>query len=142
MNKKTTIIAAIVVISLMLLAVAAASVVLSAPEHAADTPLNPTPVPTAVPTATPSPSPVPTITPTELHLSSNLTVGSFYKGDTLHIVGTLNQPVAGITVTLYNNGVVVTVNGVAVTAQTDASGKVFFDRQPQNTFDYTIKASV
>ena len=103
-----------------------AATTLTAPEHAAGTPTS-TPAPTATPTVTP--------VATEIHLSSNNTT-PFYKGWTLHIEGQLNTPTAGITVTLYNNGAVIT------TALTDSTGKAVFDRQPTNAYDYTLTASI
>jgi hypothetical protein len=101
---------------------------LTAPEHAAGTP-------TTAPTSTPTPTPTVTTVATELHMASNNTV-PFYKGSTLHIEAQLNVATAGITVTLYNNGAVIT------TALTDSTGKAVFDRNPTNAYDYTVTATI
>lgn len=123
----------VAVAALSLLSLAVAAVVLTAPEHVTGTP-QATPSPTPIPTPTPTPTPTPII-PTELHLTSNITE-PFYKGDTLRMTAQLNQPVAGIVVTLYNNGAALT------TATTDSTGKVVFDRNPTNPFDYTATALI
>jgi hypothetical protein len=132
LNLKSPLIVVLIVVA-ALFCVVAAAVVLTAPEHIQGTPQNPTPSPTASPTASPSPSP--TVVPTELHLSSNLTT-PFYTGSTLRLTAQLNTPTAGVVITLYNNGAVMT------TAVTDASGKAVFDRAPTNAFDYTATASL
>jgi hypothetical protein len=139
MNPKTkTILIAVLVLVLTIAGIATAAIVLRNPEaeDPADTPLTPTPTPAPTPTVTPI------VQPTEIHLSSNLTVGSFYKGDTLTMTAQLNQPVAGINVTLWNNGLIVKVGNTPVSALTDFEGKVVFNRAPLNPFHYHVKATL
>ena len=130
-NQLKTIFVAVTAIALLLGGVVAA-VTLTSPEHVADTPLTPTPSPTPETT----PEPTPNSNPTEVHFSSNLTVGHFYIGDTIRKTAQLNKPVAGINITLYNLG------NVVITATTDETGKAVFDRTPINPFDYYVTASI
>lgn len=93
--------------------------------------------PTPTPTATPTPTEPPPVVPTEVHLSSNNTT-PFYKGDTLTMTAQLNQPVAGITITLYNNGNL----AANPTAITDALGKATFNRNPTLPYNYSVTANI
>lgn len=104
-----------------------AAVTLTSPEHIVGTPQT-----SPSPTASPEPTP---IKPTAINLSSNIS-GTFYKGDTLRMTAQLNQPVADVTVFLYNNGVLL------VNATTDETGKAVFDRAPVNPFDYHVTATI
>jgi len=88
-----------------------------------------------VPQPTPTPSPSPNI-PTAIHLSSNMS-GTFYLGDTVHMIAQLDKPVAGITVNLYNGGALAS----NPTAITDATGTVTYDRAPSTAFDYYVVAT-
>ena len=127
LNKNNKIVLAVAALLLCVLIAAGAATVLSNPSDE-----NVTGTPTDKPTPTITPV---SFSPTEIHLSSNITA-PFYKGDTLQMNATLNVPVAGITVTLLNKGSVVT------TAETDASGKVVFERAPLNAFDYSVTATI
>jgi hypothetical protein len=117
-SKQTKLIAIIMAALLGTVAVVYAATILTSPEQVTGIPLDPLPV-----------------QPTAIHLSSNNTA-PFYKGDTLHMVATLNLPVAGITVTLYNNGTSV------LAAITDTEGKAVFDRQPTLPFNYYVTATI
>lgn len=128
--KSRLLLVGVAVVLIALIASASAAYLLRNPEaeDAQDTPLNPT----ATPTITPSPTPV----IAELHMASNLTVGSFYKGDTLRITASYTPATAGVTITLRNIG----INGdvIVTTALTNAEGKVVFDRNPVNPFHYYV----
>jgi hypothetical protein len=129
-NKQTKLAAIIIIALLGTIGFVYAATVLTSPEHVTGTPLD-----QPIPTPTPTPTPTPSTQPTAIQLSSNNT-DPFYKGDTLRMTAQLNQPVAGITVTLFNNG-----NSVA-SAITDATGKAVFDRQPTLPFDYNVTATI
>jgi hypothetical protein len=133
-SKLLTILAVVCLLAAVAVVSAAISLNLTAPENAANTPIDPTPKPTAAPTPTPTASPSPTpVVPTELHLSSNNTT-PFYKGNTLQINGTLNQPMAGVTIFLKNNGAYL----ANVNATTNSNGVAVFNRTPMYAFNYTI----
>ena len=134
LSKHKTALACAIVLILTIAGIATAAVVLKNPvaENVIDTPIDPTPSPA------PSPTTPPTM-PTAIHLTSNLTVGSFHKGDTLQLVATVNQPVAGLTVTLYNKGSIV---NEAPTAYTNSAGVAVFNRQPTQTFNYSVAVTV
>lgn len=120
------------IIAIALVGSVAAVLIVTAPEHVTGTPEDkPTPTPTATvePTAPP-----PTY---EVHLSSNNTT-PFYKGDTLRMTVEVKPPVAGATITLYNNGAL----AANPTQLTDASGRVTYDRNPTQPYDYTVTANI
>lgn len=134
-TKKSTLKSSILIAIVAILAVASlvgASVILTSPEHIVGTPQN-----SPSPTPTPEPTETPPAAPTAINLSSNIS-GVFYKGDTLRMTAQLNQPVAGVTVFLWNNGALL----ANVNATTDATGKAVFDRAPQNPFDYHVTANI
>lgn len=133
LTKYKTPIVVVAVVILTIASIATAATMLKVnpkEENAIDTPLVPTPTPTA------SPSPTPIVTATEIHMTSNLTVGSYYQTDYLEITAQLNQPIAGIPINLYN-----TVSGttnLVTTLPSDNTGKVVFVRHPQNPFNYSV----
>lgn len=131
-SKYTMPLACIAIVLLAVTGIVVAATILKNPvdENQSDTPLTPTPTPS--PTASPTPSPTPVPSPTEIHLSSNLTKGHYYKTDTLRLTAQLNQPVAGINITLYNFDLPVT------SALSDSAGKAVFNRNPQYFFNYSV----
>ena len=92
---------------------------------------SPTPSPTPSPSPTPTTSPVPTV----VTLTANDT--DIHYNDKITFTAQLNQPVAGITITYYNNG---TNYG---TYTTDAAGTATFTRGPfTGAYDIHVTATI
>jgi hypothetical protein len=136
LNKNNKIVLAVAALLLCVLIAAGASTILTNPADE-----NVTGTPTDKPAATPTPTPSSTVKPTAISLSSNITT-PWYKTDFLELKAQLNQPVAGIPVTLYNKGnaVINGTTGQPVIAYTDSTGLAIFVRNPQAQFDYSISA--
>ena len=95
----------------------------------------PTPTPTASPTPTPTPSPTPVPSPTSVTLTANDT--GIHLGDKITFTAQLDQPVADIIITYYNNS---TNYG---TYTTDATGAVTFTRGPfSGAYDCYVVATI
>ena len=139
LNPKIKTLLIVIVTLSVVIGLVAGAVVLTSPEHISG---NPTPTATPSPTPTPSSSPTPTPTTVKasaIHLTSNLTT-PFYVGSTIRLTAQLNQPTAGVVVTLRN----INIDGdnIVDTATTNTLGVAMFDRKPTVAFEYYVTAVI
>jgi len=138
-KKKALVTAAVVGILILLVSAVIVGAILSVPSNHIVSPnplptATPTPKPTASPTASPSPTAKPNVVGAVLTANDTDSQGHyiFLKGNTLHLVATLNSTQSGLEVDLINN------EALIATATTTTTGIVTFDRVVNNPYNYYV----